>query len=176
MHGATSIFWASLTPFALRTLDLGPWTLNLGGHRLTSGGAQAMRGRTTRRPARGKLPARGSPPAPPARPAKKARWRPPPTPLGAQQGERDRGSGGSLEPPRSLYAHLRTVCMPYSERLPTRWNPLAERTCFSKVRELRARQVPGRRALEQGVRRCFCRMFETRKLYRVGPNYGQLKV
>jgi hypothetical protein len=50
------------------------------------------------------------------------------------------GSGGSLEPPGPLLeppgpllTHLHTVYMGYSERLPTRLNPLAERTCFSQV-------------------------------------------
>jgi hypothetical protein len=43
------------------------------------------------------------------------------------------GSGGSLEPPGLLLTHLHTVYMAYSERLPTRLNPLAERTCFSQV-------------------------------------------
>ena len=47
------------------------------------------------------------------------------------------GSGGSLEPPGPLLeppgpllTHLHTVYMVYSECLPTRLNPLAERTCF----------------------------------------------
>jgi hypothetical protein len=39
------------------------------------------------------------------------------------------GSGGSLEPPGPLLTHLHTVYMAYSERLPTRLNPLAEGTC-----------------------------------------------
>ena len=39
-----------------------------------------------------------------------------------------------LEPPGPLLTHLHTVYMAYSERLPTRLNPLAERTCFSQVR------------------------------------------
>jgi hypothetical protein len=43
------------------------------------------------------------------------------------------GSGGSLEPPGPLLTHLHTVHTAYSERLPTRLNPLAERTCFSQV-------------------------------------------
>ena len=38
-----------------------------------------------------------------------------------------------LEPPGPLLTHLRTVNMACSERLPTRLNPLAERTCFSQV-------------------------------------------
>ena len=38
-----------------------------------------------------------------------------------------------LEPPGPLLTHLHTVCIAYSECLPTRWNPLAERTCFSQV-------------------------------------------
>ena len=42
------------------------------------------------------------------------------------------GSGGSLEPPGPL-TYLHTVYMAYSECLPTRLNPLAERTCFSQV-------------------------------------------
>ena len=41
-------------------------------------------------------------------------------------------AGGSLEPPGPL-THLHTVYMAYSECLPTRLNPLAERTCFSQV-------------------------------------------
>ena len=43
-----------------------------------------------------------------------------------------------LEPPGPLLTHLHTVYMAYSERLPTRLNPLAERTCFSQVAELQA--------------------------------------
>jgi hypothetical protein len=50
------------------------------------------------------------------------------------------GSGGSLEPPGPLLeppgpllTHLHTVYMAYSECLPTRLNPLAERTCFSQA-------------------------------------------
>ena len=51
------------------------------------------------------------------------------------------GSGGSLEPPGplleppglGLFLCLHTVYMAYFERLPTRLNPLAERTCFSQV-------------------------------------------
>jgi hypothetical protein len=43
------------------------------------------------------------------------------------------GSGGSLDPPRPLLTHLHTVHTAYSECLPTRLNPLAERTCFSQV-------------------------------------------
>jgi hypothetical protein len=43
------------------------------------------------------------------------------------------GSGGSLEPPGPLPTHLHTVYMAYSECLPTRLNPLAERACFSQV-------------------------------------------
>jgi hypothetical protein len=49
------------------------------------------------------------------------------------------GSGGSLEPPGPLLeplgpllTHLHTFYMGYSERLPSRLNPLAERTCFSQ--------------------------------------------
>ena len=51
------------------------------------------------------------------------------------------GSGGSLEPPGPLLeppgpllTHLHTVYMAYSECLPTRLNPLAERTCFHQAR------------------------------------------
>jgi hypothetical protein len=40
--------------------------------------------------------------------------------------------GGSLGPPGPLLTHLHTVYMAYSERLPTRLNPLAERACFSR--------------------------------------------
>jgi hypothetical protein len=39
-----------------------------------------------------------------------------------------RGSGGSLEPPGPLPTHLYTVYVECSECLPTRLNPLAERT------------------------------------------------
>ena len=39
-----------------------------------------------------------------------------------------------LEPPGSLFTHLHTVFMACSEYLPTRLNPLAERTCFCQVR------------------------------------------
>jgi hypothetical protein len=45
--------------------------------------------------------------------------------------KRIRGSGGSLEPPGPLLTHLHTVYVAYSEGLPTRLSPLAERTCFS---------------------------------------------
>ena len=38
-----------------------------------------------------------------------------------------------LEPSGPLLTHLHTVYMACSERLPTRLNPLAERTCFSQV-------------------------------------------
>ena len=38
-----------------------------------------------------------------------------------------------LENPGPLLTHLHTVYMAYYERLPTRLNPLAERTCFSQV-------------------------------------------
>jgi len=60
---------------------------------------------------------------------------------GAVQGATDSigGSGGSLEPPGPLLeppgpllTHLHTIYMAYSECLPTRLNPLAERTCFSQ--------------------------------------------
>jgi hypothetical protein len=44
-----------------------------------------------------------------------------------------RGSGGSLEPPGPLLTHLHTVYMAFSERFPTRLNPLAERTCLSQA-------------------------------------------
>ena len=40
-----------------------------------------------------------------------------------------------LEPPGPLLTHLHTVYMGYSERLPTRLNPLAKRTCFYQVLE-----------------------------------------
>jgi hypothetical protein len=39
-----------------------------------------------------------------------------------------RGSGGSLDPPGPLPTYLHTVYMAYSECLPTRLDPLAERT------------------------------------------------
>ena len=35
--------------------------------------------------------------------------------------------------------HLHTVCVEYSERLPTRLNPLAERASFSQVTAMTAR-------------------------------------
>jgi hypothetical protein len=38
-----------------------------------------------------------------------------------------------LEPPGPFLTHLHTVYMAYSEHLPTRLTPLAERTCFSQV-------------------------------------------
>ena len=38
-----------------------------------------------------------------------------------------------LDPPGPLISHLHTVYMEYSECLPTRLNPLAERTCFSQA-------------------------------------------
>ena len=61
------------------------------------------------------------------------------------------GSGGSLEPPGPLLeapgplpTHLHTVYIAYSERLPTRLKPLAERTCFSQVGPRRGRAHPAR--------------------------------
>jgi hypothetical protein len=61
--------------------------------------------------------------------------------VGSQGGATERGFRGltrtpcasSLNPRGPLLTHLHTVCMAYSERLPTRLNPLAERTCFSQV-------------------------------------------
>jgi hypothetical protein len=38
-----------------------------------------------------------------------------------------------LEPPGPLLTHPHTVYTAYSERLPTRLNPLAERACFPQV-------------------------------------------
>ena len=53
-----------------------------------------------------------------------------------------------LEPPGPLLTHLHTVYMAYSECLPTRLNPLAERACFSQadiaVKTLTVRAHPGR--------------------------------
>ena len=43
-----------------------------------------------------------------------------------------------LEPPGPLLTHLHTVYMAYSECLPTRLNPLAERACFSQARPVAA--------------------------------------
>jgi hypothetical protein len=43
------------------------------------------------------------------------------------------GSGGSIDPPGPLLTHLHTIYMAYSKCLPTRLNPLAERTCFSQA-------------------------------------------
>ena len=42
-------------------------------------------------------------------------------------------AGPFLEPPGPLLTHLRTVYMAFSECLPTRLNPLVERTCFSQA-------------------------------------------
>jgi hypothetical protein len=60
-----------------------------------------------------------------------------PAPRRARQGETDtagfRGPGPLLEPPWHLLTHLHTVYLACSECLPTRLNPLAERTCFSQV-------------------------------------------
>ena len=42
-----------------------------------------------------------------------------------------------LEPPGPLLTHLHTVHIAYSECLPTRLNPLAERTCFSQARKVK---------------------------------------
>jgi hypothetical protein len=48
-----------------------------------------------------------------------------------ERGEKEiGGSGGSLDPPGPLRTHPHTVYMAYSECLPTRLNPVAERTCF----------------------------------------------
>jgi hypothetical protein len=54
-----------------------------------------------------------------------------PNPRCTRRKQQTRGSGGSLDPPVPLLTHLHTVCMAFYERLPTRLNPLAERTCFS---------------------------------------------
>jgi hypothetical protein len=43
------------------------------------------------------------------------------------------GSGGPLDPPGPIPTHSHTGYMAYSQCLPTRLNPLAERTCFSQV-------------------------------------------
>jgi hypothetical protein len=72
-----------------------------------------------------------------------------------QVGAREQQIGGSwgsleppgplIEPPGLLLTHLHTVYMAYSERLPTRLNPLAERTYFSQVGAadfLRSRPLP----------------------------------
>jgi hypothetical protein len=53
------------------------------------------------------------------------------------------GSEGSLEPSGPLLTHLHTVYKAYSECLPTRLDPLAERTCFSQVRALQHRDDAG---------------------------------
>jgi hypothetical protein len=59
---------------------------------------------------------------------------------GREPGSNSGDPGGSLEPPGPLreppgplLTHIRTVCMAYSECLPTRLNPPAERACFSQV-------------------------------------------
>jgi hypothetical protein len=58
------------------------------------------------------------------------------------------GSGGPVKLPGPLLTHPHTVYMAYSECLPTRVNPLAERACFSFPR--RARGRPPDHALGQG--------------------------
>ena len=45
------------------------------------------------------------------------------------------GARGSLEPPAPLPMRLHTVCMEYSECLPTLSDPLAERTWVSQARD-----------------------------------------
>ena len=57
------------------------------------------------------------------------------------------GSGGSLEPSGPLLMHLHTVYMPYPECLPTRLNPLAERTrsCVSQALMPQERLARGER-------------------------------
>ena len=54
--------------------------------------------------------------------------------------------GAQIEPPGPLLTHLHTVYMACSEFLPTRLNPLAERTCFPQAGV--GRPVPLRAALE----------------------------
>ena len=54
-----------------------------------------------------------------------------------------------LEPPGPLLTHLHAVCIAYSECLPTRLNPLAERTCFSQVGALQCRGPRPRRGLQR---------------------------
>ena len=53
-----------------------------------------------------------------------------------------------LGPPGPLLTHLHTIYVAYSERLPTRLNPLAERTCFSQVAMDGAGKQLARRQLE----------------------------
>ena len=69
------------------------------------------------------------------------------------------GSGGSLEPrgpvlepPGPLLTHLHNVYMAYSERLPTRLNPPAERTCFSQAGAAHRRGEQLRAALAVDVK------------------------
>jgi hypothetical protein len=55
--------------------------------------------------------------------------------MGGSAGDSLEPPGPLLEPPAGpLLTHLHTVYMAYSERLPTRLNPLAKRTCFSQAR------------------------------------------
>ena len=54
-------------------------------------------------------------------------------------------SGGSLEPPGPRLTHLHTIYTAYSECLPTRLNPVAERTFFSQVSHCK---VPKEKAVE----------------------------
>ena len=41
--------------------------------------------------------------------------------------------GPLLEPPGPLLTHFHTIYIAYSERLPTRLSPLAERACFPQA-------------------------------------------
>ena len=61
-----------------------------------------------------------------------------------------------LEPPGPLLTHLHTVYMAYSERLPTRLNPLAERACCSQVDRMLAMEAADEAAAEAagGQLRC----------------------
>jgi hypothetical protein len=72
-----------------------------------------------------------------------------------------RGSGGSLDPPGPLLTHLHTVYIAYSECLPTRLNPLAERAFFSQAPRLPktslAQQVSQRKWRERGAYMLYAR-------------------
>ena len=105
------------------------------------------------------------------------------------------GSGGSLEPPGPLPMHLHTVYMACSECVPTRLNPLAERTCFSQVetfaantrdyaehaamapadvaRELGENHATVRRALA-GALKCPWRVHATRRACSRSDLYGRV--
>ena len=73
--------------------------------------------------------------------------------MGVQGAHLNPPDGPLLEPPGPLLTHLHTVHMAYSECLPTRLNPLAERSCLSQVQGPRGAARSRPQDLDRAVRR-----------------------